>query len=99
MGCLLTVIIGIGASPAGPVLAGPLFQQFNKIHLKNCRSARLLQLDHFKSPSYASGNVPVTALSYSGSVLIMGTACCYRLTVMCEHLGVYLTLGKCIACT
>ena len=23
--------IGVGADPAGPVLAGPLFQQFNKI--------------------------------------------------------------------
>ena len=43
-------IIGVGASPAGPVLARPLFQQFNKIHYKNC--TRLLQPDHFKSPSY-----------------------------------------------
>ena len=24
--------IGIGAGPAGPVLGGPLFQQFNEIH-------------------------------------------------------------------
>ena len=39
--------IGVGASPAGPVLAGPLFRRFN---YKNC--VRLLQPDHFKSPSY-----------------------------------------------
>ena len=32
MGCLLTVIIGIGASLAGPVLAESLFWRFNKIH-------------------------------------------------------------------
>ena len=24
--------IGVGASPAGPVLAGPLFRQYNEIH-------------------------------------------------------------------
>ena len=29
----------IGASPAGPVLAGPLFRQFNEIHYKNCTHA------------------------------------------------------------
>ena len=24
--------VGVGGGPAGPVLAGPLFQRFNKIH-------------------------------------------------------------------
>ena len=58
--------IGIGAGLAGPVLAGPLFRRFfiikiarvlragplfRRVHYKNC--ACLLQLDHFKSPSYA----------------------------------------------
>ena len=53
--------IGIGASSAGLVLAGPLFRQFNEIHYRyifnNCTC--LLQPDHFKSPSY----VPETSHS------------------------------------
>ena len=28
------IVIGVGASLAGPVLAGPLFRRFNKIHYK-----------------------------------------------------------------
>ena len=32
-------IIGVGASPAGPVLAGPLFHRFNEIYYKNCMRA------------------------------------------------------------
>ena len=52
--------IGIGASPAGSVLAGPLFRQFNEIHYRYILKIacvfhlHLLQPDHFKSPSYAS---------------------------------------------
>ena len=51
--------IGIGAGPAG--LAGPLFQRFNEIHYRYWHAhryrrhvigVRLLQPDHFKSPSY-----------------------------------------------
>ena len=48
---------GIGASPAGPVLAGP--------HLLNILAhtlrAHLIQPDHFKSPSYAP-DVPFRSL-------------------------------------
>ena len=29
---LSTTYIGLGAGPAGPVLAGPLFRRFNEIH-------------------------------------------------------------------
>ena len=50
--------IGIGAGLAGPVLAGPHFWRFNEMVINIVKSAcalcaRLLQLDHFKSPSYA----------------------------------------------
>ena len=54
-------IIGIGASSAGAVLAGPLFRRFNEIHYRYLHvrcyrqrsiSVRLLQPDHFKSPSH-----------------------------------------------
>ena len=31
--------IGVGTSPAGPVLAGPLFRRFNETHYKNCTRA------------------------------------------------------------
>ena len=31
--------IGVGAGPAGPFLAGPLFWRFNKIHYINCAHA------------------------------------------------------------
>ena len=45
--------IGVGASPAGPVLAGPLFF-CNDLMIWALR-VRLWQLDYFESPSYASG--------------------------------------------
>ena len=49
-----TLFIGIGAGLAGPVLAGPLFRQFNDIHYRynNVICMCLLQPDHFKSPSH-----------------------------------------------
>ena len=49
--CLVT---GIGAGPACPVLAGPLFPQFYKIHYRCIKEwhACLLELDQFRSPSY-----------------------------------------------
>ena len=47
-------IIGIGASPAGLVLAGPLFGNLMKFIIDVLKNgACLLQPDHFKSPSYA----------------------------------------------
>ena len=66
LGRSLKGLIGIGAGLAGPVLAGPLFRQFNEIyyrylHVRRYRRrfvcARLLQPDHFKSPSYAPEGV------------------------------------------
>ena len=56
------LFIGIGAGLAGPVLSGPLFRRFNEIYYRYLCArryrqhgihARLLQADHFKSPSYA----------------------------------------------
>ena len=53
--------IGVGAGPAGLVLAGPLFRWFNEIHYRYLHARRyrrcaicacLLQPDHFKSHSY-----------------------------------------------
>ena len=53
--------IGVRASPAGPVLAGPLFRRFIIIDLKiTCAlRTRVLQPDHFKSRSYAPDVVTV----------------------------------------
>ena len=54
---IIQCTIGVGAGPAGPVLAGPLFRQCNGIHYKYLHThryqrrairARLLQPDHFK---------------------------------------------------
>ena len=54
--------IGVGAGPAGQVLAGPLFRWCNEIHYRYLRARRyrpraicacLFQPDNFKSPSYA----------------------------------------------
>ena len=45
--------IGIGAGPAGPVLAGPLFLRFNFIvKIAHALCVHLLKPDHFKNPSY-----------------------------------------------
>ena len=48
------LVIGIGTGPACPVLAGPLFPQFYKIHYRCIKEwhACLLELDQFRSPSY-----------------------------------------------
>ena len=32
--------MGVGAGPAGPVLAGPLFRRFNEIHYRYLRARR-----------------------------------------------------------
>ena len=46
--------IGIGACSAGPILARPLFWRCNEIHkIAGGLCTRLLQPDHFESPSYA----------------------------------------------
>ena len=64
--------IGVGAGPAGSVLAGPLFRWFNEIHYRylrtHCYRRRairmcLLQPDHFKCLSYAP--VEVVLFKYS----------------------------------
>ena len=49
----------VEAGPAGPVLAGPLFSDLMKFiidiskKIMHVLHMHLLQLDHFKSPSYA----------------------------------------------
>ena len=45
--------IGVGASPAGPVLAGPLFQRYNKICYKNIKKLCARLAGPLQSPSYA----------------------------------------------
>ena len=52
-----TQVIGVGASLAGPVLAGPLFRRFNKIHYIHIKKwhARLrapITTRPLQSPSY-----------------------------------------------
>ena len=55
----------VGAGPAGPVLAGPLFIADLINYIQKLR-ARLLQPDHFKSSSYAPGSESLVCMVVNG---------------------------------